>query len=94
MILHDRVGVRVDGGARALQRVPELLELLLPALGARRDQRVHRDAARDRARQLREDFRVVAPEERQRDLALRFADHVEQSRAPVGHGGDHAVGRQ
>ena len=93
VILHDRIGVRVDRRAGALQRIPELLELLLPALGARRDQRVHRDAARDRARQFREDLRIVAPEERQRDLALRVADHVEQGRTPVGHVGNHAVGR-
>ena len=77
MVLDDGIGVRPHRRAGRLERAPQLLDLLPAALGARRDEDVHGDAARGCRPELVEDRLVVAAEERQRDLTARLANHVD-----------------
>ena len=93
VVLHDRIGVRLDGGARPLERAPQLRELFLAALRARRDEHFDGDAATHGRRQFREHLVVVASEERQRDALPSLTDHIEHGLAPLLDGHDEPIGR-
>jgi transcriptional antiterminator Rof (Rho-off) len=93
VILHDRIGVRLDCGTRPLERAPKLRELFLAALRARRDERFDGHAATHSRRQLREYLVVVASEERQRDALPSLTDHIEHGVAPLLDGHDEPIGR-
>ena len=92
VILHDRLGVRLHGDAGLLQRFPQLPKLVLTALGARGDQRLDFDAAPYGARELVEDFAIVAPEERQGDRLPGVANHFDDRRFAILDGRHDPVG--
>ena len=93
VVLHDRIGVRLDGGARPLERAPQLRELFLAALRARRDEHFDGDAATHGRCQFREHLVVVATEERECDALPSLTDHIQHGLAPLLDGHDEPVGR-
>src|SRR5439155_7008547 len=83
----------IHSGAGLFEPVPEFSELLLPTLGARRDEHLHIHAAIDRGGQFTEYRLVVATKERQRDTGTGFPDGVEHGITPRSRRREDAIGQ-